>query len=246
MPELKLRPPNAESGGQGDVIDFGIGAPLGAGGDGDFKFAREIVEIGIAAEFPVESKDHGRNIGNFVGVEPGEWAAGNVADYIAASAGGAQADGLEAFEHFGEGFDFEPVELDVLANGEVGDAIAMFIGKSGDGAELRAGEQAVGNADAEHEERNGAAFATGAAGDASAIALGVDAPGAEVGGKPFKRDGIETEAGEIADFVEMVPSVFGALKALDTLGFGFVCDGHFLCSGPIGKSAKTKTRVLRG
>jgi len=36
-------------GYEGDVVDFGVGAPVGAGGDGDFEFAWEIVELGIAA-----------------------------------------------------------------------------------------------------------------------------------------------------------------------------------------------------
>ena len=41
--------PGAAYGGEGDVVDFGVGAPVGAGGDGDFEFAWEIVEVGIAA-----------------------------------------------------------------------------------------------------------------------------------------------------------------------------------------------------
>jgi hypothetical protein len=35
--------------GEADVIDFGIGAPVAAAGNGNFKFAREIVKLGIAA-----------------------------------------------------------------------------------------------------------------------------------------------------------------------------------------------------
>lgn len=38
----------AEGGGKGNVVDFGVGAPVGAGGDGDFEFAGEIVELGVA------------------------------------------------------------------------------------------------------------------------------------------------------------------------------------------------------
>ena len=72
-----------------------------------------------------------------MGVKSGERATGDVADDVAASAGGAQADRLQALENFGERFDLEPVELDVLANGDVGDAVAVFVGKRGDGAELR-------------------------------------------------------------------------------------------------------------
>ena len=42
-----------------DVIDFGVGAPIGAAGDGDFEFAREIVELGIAAQLLINGKRQG-------------------------------------------------------------------------------------------------------------------------------------------------------------------------------------------
>src|SRR5271165_3616009 len=135
----------AEGGGQGDVVDFGIGAPLGAASDGDLEFAWEIVEVGITAEFLVESEGDGRDVDNFVGVQSGEGAAGDVSNDVAASAGGPEADGFESLEDFRERFDFEPVELDVLPDGDVGDAVAVFFGESGDGAELQRGEKAVGN-----------------------------------------------------------------------------------------------------
>jgi len=220
----------AEDGGQGDVVDFRIRAPFGAARDSNFEFAREIVEVGIAAQFPVEREDDGRNVGDFMGVKSGERATRDVADDVAASAGGAQADGLQALENCGERFDLEPVELDVLAYRDVGDAVAVFVGKRGDGSELRGAEQAVGDANAEHKEWDGATFSTRAAGNACAIALRVDAPSAEVGGEPFGRDGIKTEAREFADFVKMVPGVFGAFEALDALGFGFLLVGHLVVS----------------
>ena len=113
------------------------------------------------------------------------------------------------------------MELNILADGDVGNAAAVFFGELRDGAELMAGEQAVGDADAHHEKREGFAFAVFAADDADAVALGVNAPGTEVGAEPFGRNGIEAGAGELLDFVEMVPGVFGTLEALDALGLGF-------------------------
>jgi hypothetical protein len=130
----------AKCGGESDVVDFGIGAPHGAAGDGDFEFAREIIELGIAREFLVESQDHGGDVRNFVGVESGEGAPSDVAYDVATSASGAEAHGLKALEDFGKRFEFEPVKLDVLANGDVGDTVATFIGKGSDGAELDRGE----------------------------------------------------------------------------------------------------------
>jgi len=114
---------------------------------------------------------------------------------------------VELIEKIGEGFDADPVKLDVLADGDVGDAVAVVSGEIGDGADLPGGEQTVGDADADHEERNGEAFAALAASDALAIALGVDAPGTEIGGEPLRRNGGVAAAGEFADFVEVQPGV---------------------------------------
>jgi hypothetical protein len=75
-----------------------------------------------------------------VRVDSGEGAAGDVAGDVAASAGGAEAYGPEAFEEFGEIFYADPMELDVLADGDVGDAVAEVVGEIGDGAGLFAGE----------------------------------------------------------------------------------------------------------
>ncbi len=73
------------------------------------------------------------------------------------------------------------MELDVLTDGDVGYAVAEVIGKVGDGAGLFAGEETVGDADADHEIGDGFAFAVFAADYADAVALGVNAPRAEVG-----------------------------------------------------------------
>ena len=40
----------ASGGGEADVVDLRIGAPVAAAGDGNFEFAREIVKLGVAAE----------------------------------------------------------------------------------------------------------------------------------------------------------------------------------------------------
>ena len=82
-----------------------------------------------------------------------------------------------------------------------------------------AGEEAVGQADAHHEELGGFAFAGGASGDAEAVALGVDAPPLEVEAGPLGEDGVAALAGELADLIPGVPGVFGELEALGLLGF---------------------------
>ena len=228
----------AARGGETDVVNFGIGAPVRAAGDGDFEFAREIVELWIAAELFIEREDKRGDIGDFVGVNAGERAAGDVSRDVTAGAGGAEADGVEAFKEIGKMFDGDPVELDVLANGDVGDAVAKLFGEIGDGAGLLAGEETVGDADANHEIGDGLPFPVLAAGYAGAVALSVNTPGAEIGAKPFGRDGAEALAGEFADFVEMLPGIFGAFEALDALGFGFFDFGHWSGSRRIDNSER--------
>jgi hypothetical protein len=70
--------------------------------------------------------------------------------------------------------------------------------------------------------KNGVAFR-----DTVAVTLGVNAPAAEIRGQPLGRNGIVAEAGERANFVEMVPGVFFAFETLDALCFGFFGGGHF-------------------
>jgi len=214
------------SGDEGDVVDFGIGAPVGAGGDGDFVFAWEIVELGIAGELFIERQDDWRYIGEFVGMNAGEGAAGDVARDVSTGASGAKANGIETVEDFGNGLDADPVELNVLADRDVCDAVAVFGGERGDGADLCAGEEPVGNADANHEEGSGLPFSAGTADHAEAVTLGVNAPGTEIGAQPFRGNGAVALTSEGADFVEMIPGISFALEALDALGFGFGCWRH--------------------
>jgi len=211
----------AEGGGEGDVVDFGVGAPVGAGGDGNLEFARKIVEVGIAGKFLAECADDGSDVGKFEGVDTGKRAAGDVASNVAAGTRSGKADGIEALEDFRDRFDLDPVQLNVLADGNVGDAVAVFGGEIGDGADLLAGEKAVGDANAHHEKGGGLPFSHGAAGDAVAVALGVDAPGTEVRAEPLGRNGSMAFAGEGTDFFEVLPRIFCALEALDALSFGF-------------------------
>ena len=116
----------AKCGGESDVVDFGIGAPDGAAGDGDFEFAWEIIEFGIAGEFLVESEDQRRGVDEFVRVHAGKRAAGDIAGDVAAGARGRKTDRPEFFEDVGDGLDRHPVELDILADGNVCDTVAVF------------------------------------------------------------------------------------------------------------------------
>ncbi len=158
---------------------------------------------------------------NFIGGDSGERAAGDVADDVAAGAFGREADGIERVDHFRERLDGEPVELDVLADGDVGEVAGVLARDAADDAELMCGEDAVGDADAHHEVVGGEAFAALAAGGADAVALGVDAPPFEVERGPLGHHAGAAVARELAHLVEGFPGILCELEALGALGLGF-------------------------
>ena len=173
----------------------------------------------------------------FMAVQTGKRTAGDVADHIAASSLGRQANGGEGVYHFDERFQGEPMELDVLAGGDVGEVAGVLAGDAADDPELVGGEDAVGKADAHHEELSGLALAADATGRADAVALGVNAPPLKVESCPLRQDGASALAGEGAYLVPGVPGVLGELQPLGALGFGFLdfldwgsggCFGHRL------------------
>ncbi len=212
----------AGDGGEADVVDLGVGAPEGAAGDGDLELAREVVEVGVGGEDVGDFYGEGGAVDELVGIEAGEGAAGDVADDVSAGALGGEADLGELVDDVDEGLEGEPVELDVLAGGDVGEVAGVLLGDLADDAELVRGEEAVGQADAHHEELGGLALAADAAGGADAVALGVDAPPFEVEAGPLGEDGAAAVAGELADLVPGVPGVLGELEALGFLGLGFL------------------------
>ncbi len=160
-----------------------------------------------------------------VGQQAGERATGDVAEDVSAGSLGAETDGGERFDDLGEVFDGEPMELNVLPRRDVAEIARILLGQVADDAQLVRGEQAVGQANAHHEVLGCFAYAVLAAGDAEAVALGVDAPPLEVEFGPLGQDGGAAFAGELADFLPGVPWVLGQLQPLGLLGLGFLGGG---------------------
>ena len=236
----------AGDGSEADVVDLGIIAPRAAAGDGHLELAGEIVKLGVAAQRAIDFQRERRGIAEFVGVETGQWATGDVAGDVAAGADGGEASAPERFDDVGKRVYGDPVQLHVLADGDVGDAAGVALGEIGDGAGLPAGKEAVGDADAHHEEFGGFAFAVFSAGDAYTVALGVNAPGTEIGGEPFRWDGGVAAAGKFLDFVEVLPAVLCALEALDALGFGFRVSAILIFYPPKNKKPTLPEPLARG
>src|SRR5215472_16332624 len=117
------------------------------------------------------------------------------------------------------------MQLNVLADGDVGDAARLGFGEAGDGAKLAGVEQSVRNANAQHEVGERLALAATAFDYPRALSLGVDPPPAEVSAEPFRRDGGEAFTRESPDFVEREPRILFPLQPLHSLRFG-LCGCH--------------------
>ena len=207
---------------QTDVVDLRIRAPHTASGDRDLEFARQVVELWVAREDARGPKREWRGIADFVPVNACDRAAGDVSGDIAAGGQSIQAASPECSQDFGQAFDGYPMQLDVLANRDVGNSARKTAGKARDGSELVRGEQAVRNPDTNHEARHRLPFPAFAPDYAGSVALRVDAPPAEVRAQPFRRDGIESVARETANLLEAFPGILLPLQALDSLRFRFL------------------------
>jgi hypothetical protein len=88
-------------------------------------------------------------------------------------------------------------------------------------------KKSVGNADAQHEERQGTAFSILAANYSCAIPLGVNAPPAKVGADPLRWNSLESFSSKAPDVLKAVPWIHLSLEPLGALRLGFLnCIGH--------------------
>src|SRR4029077_4960310 len=132
----------------------------------------------------------------------------------------------QRLEHRRQVLDRHPVELHVLAHGEIGHAARVALGEIGERAELVRLQRAVGDADAHHEVGHRLALAALAADRAHAVALAVNAPPAEVHA-PLRRDGGDALAGEPLDLSVGFPRIERLLETLGPLRFRFLrCLAH--------------------
>ena len=106
-------------------------------------------------------------------------------------------------------------------------AVVVLAQVVGDGAELIRTEESVWNTDSHHEALQGAPLAILAANHARPVPLRVNAPPAEIGAKPFRRNRLKSLARKTPYFVECLPRILGALQSFDSLGFSFLgCSCH--------------------
>src|SRR6266403_1712939 len=112
------------------------------------------------------------------------------------------------------------MQLNILADGDIGNSVSIAAGEVGNGSQLIRTQQTVGNPDSNHEALQRAAFPALTAGYARPITLRVHTPPAKIGPNPLLRNGIETLAREASNLLQTLPWVLGAFEALDLLSCG--------------------------
>jgi hypothetical protein len=187
---------------QGQVVDLGLGAAVAAARDRHLVLAGEVGELLGPGHAGLDRQQVRGGVEPLAGVDPGHRAAEQVADGVPAGLEAAQADPVQLVEDGGHVLDHDPVELDVLAVGDVGQVAAVAPGQLADGGQLVAGERAARDADAQHEVA------------VLGRALGVQPPPAEPDGEVVGVDGGQPLAGVAVDAGPQVERVQGLLDLL--------------------------------
>jgi hypothetical protein len=119
-------------------------------GDGDLELAPEEGELGVQARPLADQLGGDPRVLDFLWRDAGIGVRGDVADAVAAGLDGVHLDGGERVEDVGHIAQLWPVELDVLARGEVAIALVPALGDVGERAHLAGRERAIGDGDAQH------------------------------------------------------------------------------------------------
>lgn len=124
---------------------------MGAAGDRDLVFAREVGELLGAGEAITNREDVGRGVEILGEVDAGGGAAEHVARHVAAGLKRRDPDRGERLPDLGHVLNVDVVELEVLAIGDVDDAPAPAPRDLGAYIQLVGAELAGGRPDAHHE-----------------------------------------------------------------------------------------------
>ena len=135
---------------QADVVRLGDGAVAQRPGHRDLELARQVGELRVQGRPLAQQLAVGAGIGDLVGSDAGQVVAGDVAYAVAAGLDGVHVHRGEVGEDVRHPFQGGPVELDVLAGGEVAVAAVVARGDRGEHPQLRRRQDAVGDRDPEH------------------------------------------------------------------------------------------------
>ena len=135
---------------QADVVHLDGGAVVLGGRHGDLELARQEAELGVQRRPLADDLRVGARIGDLVGGGAGEVVGGDVADAVAGGLDGVHLDLGQLVQDVGDVGELRPVELQVLARGEVAGAAVVGARDVGELAHLARGQRAVGDGDAQH------------------------------------------------------------------------------------------------
>ena len=193
-PHLVARHADLDRRDQAHVVDEGVVAAAGRPAEGDVDPARQHhVELGRAGHERVRDQAGvGEAVERLVQPDAGVLGGHHVADRVPARRPGRQPVPAERLEHLGHFAVADPVQLDLLAGGEVHPVLGVAGRHPGEAPHLRGRGHAAGDADADHEHLvlQLGAHAVGLQGEA---VLGGE-PAVALGGQPGQVDG---EAGAL-------------------------------------------------
>ena len=135
-----------------EVVDLGVRAVHAAAADRRLVLARQVGERGVTQVARRDRADVGRRVQHLVGGDPGERAPEEHARRVAARLLRREPDRLDPLEDGRHVLDADPVQLDVLAVGDVGDVASEPLARPRDRAQLLAREAPAVDADPHHEE----------------------------------------------------------------------------------------------
>src|SRR5258708_38276686 len=116
---------HASSRGQANIVDLRIRAPHAATRDRNLEFSGEVIEVVIPTQHSRRLERQRRSVATHVRVHSRDRATGNIACDIAAGTHRVQSDSRERFEYIWKGLDRDPVQLDVLADGDIGNSVSV-------------------------------------------------------------------------------------------------------------------------
>ena len=141
----------ADGADEGDAVDLRRVAAVGAGGDRDLVLAGEVGVVRVAVEERGHLVLQSGHVEELVVREPGDGAAGQVADGVAAGPDRRQPDRGSAVETVGQGAELEVMKLDRLARRQLARAAAVLVRELADRPQLLRRDAAGGKLDPEHE-----------------------------------------------------------------------------------------------
>src|ERR1700722_15823137 len=122
---------HSSSRSQTHVVNLRIRAPDAASGNRDLEFTRKIVELIISRQHLRCFESKRRGIADFVSIHPGNWATGHVSCDVSARTHSVETGLRQRIEHVGESLDRHPMQLDILADGDVTYSVSITTGEIG-------------------------------------------------------------------------------------------------------------------